>query len=351
MKYKPCGVFDETYEQDSALVRTRFNWTMLTALLVIVFVGFPLLAGNYLLDVAINIGITIIAVMGLQIIVGFTGQISLGHAAFMAVGAYVSAMLSYHLDWSFWITFPLAALASGMMGLVVSIPALRIRGFYIAVTTLVAHYIIMWCILHGGSLTQGLSGLPSREVSIGSFSISSERSYYFLTMFVTTATVFLTVNLMRTKIGRAFLAVRDNDLAAEFMGINVFRTKVLAFFLSSVYAGAAGSLLAHYQGIITVEQFTLMDSIWMLGMIIIGGHSILGAIMGVFFLKALHQVILVVAPSIGQLLPSLAGSAVAGSMQLFFGAVIILFLVFEPRGLSHRWQITWSIFKLWPFPY
>jgi len=351
MKYKPCGTFDQTYEQDNALVRTRFRWAMLSALLVFIFVLFPCLAGDYLLDVAINIGITIIAVIGLQIIVGFTGQISLGHAAFMAVGAYVSAMLSFHLNWSFWIAFPVAALTSGLMGLLVSIPALRIRGFYIAVTTLVAHYIIMWSILHGGWVTGGLTGMSSHEVTIGGFSIGTERRYYFLTMVLTAAAIFLTVNLTRTKIGRAFVAVRDNDLAAEFMGINVFKTKVLAFFLSSVYAGVAGSLLAHYQGIITVEQFTLMDSIWMLGMIIIGGHSVLGAIMGVCFLKVLQQIILIVAPTIGQLVPSLAGSAVAGSMQLFFGAVIILFLVFEPRGLSHRWRLTWSIFDLWPFPY
>jgi branched-chain amino acid transport system permease protein len=155
--------------------------------------------------------------------------------------------------------------------------------------------------------------------------------------------------LMRTRVGRAMLAVRDNDLAAEFMGINVFRTKVLAFFISSVCAGTAGSLLAHYQGIITVDQFTLMDSIWMLGMLIIGGPTLIGAICGVIFLRLLSHFVLFLAPAIGEVFPSFSGTAVSGFTQIFFGLVIIFFLVYEPRGLSHRWQIILSTFRLWPF--
>jgi branched-chain amino acid transport system permease protein len=348
---KPCGTFDETYEQDSALVRTGYRWTLLMLLLVFIFAVFPLLAGTYLLDVAVNLAIFIIAVLGLQIIVGFTGQVSMGHAAFMAVGAYMSAGLSYHLDWPFWLTMPCAALAAGVLGIVVAIPALKIRGFYISVTTLAAHFIIMWVILHGGGVTRGTSGLPAGEITLFGFSFDNEIKFYYLAMGVVAAVVFLTNNLMRTRTGRSFIAVRDNDLAAEFMGINVFRTKVLAFFLSSLYAGMAGSLLAHYQGIITVEQFTLMDSIWMLGMLIIGGATITGAIMGVFILKLLHQVVLFMAPWLGGIFPALAGSAVAGFVQIFFGVVILLFLVFEPRGLFHRWQVTLSTFRLWPFPY
>ena len=351
MLKKPCGTFDQTYEQDSALVRTGYRWIMLILLFVILFGIYPMAANSYFLDVAINMAIFVIAVLGLQIIVGFTGQISMGHAAFMAVGAYVSAALSCHLGWSFWITFPCAALFSGLLGILVGMPALKIRGFYIAITTLAAHFIIMWIILHGGDVTQGTSGLPADEISLFGFVFDSELKFYYLAMIFVAVIVFFTNNLMRTKTGRSFIAVRDNDLAAEFMGINVFKTKVLAFFLSSVYAGIAGSLLAHYQGIITVEQFTLMDSIWMLGMLIIGGATITGAIMGVLFLKILHQLVLFMAPWLGSVFPALAGSAVAGFVQIFFGAVILLFLVFEPRGLFHRWQIILSTFRLWPFPY
>ena len=351
MYKKPCGVFDETYAEDSALVRTGYRWFMLLLFLVCLFGVFPLFAGNYLMDVMINIAITVIAVLGLQIVVGFTGQISLGHAAFMAVGAYASAMLSTHLGMSFWIAMPMAALFAGLLGIVIAMPALRIRGFYVAVTTLAAHYIIMWVILHGGNLTKGVSGMTASEIRIGGFTFDNELKFYYLAMVFAASAVFLTSNLMRTKIGRAMIAVRDNDLAAEFMGINVFKTKVTAFFLSSLYAGVAGSLLAHYQGIITVDQFALMDSIWMVAMLIIGGATITGAIMGVVFLKILHQVVLFGAPLIGHAFPLFAGSAVAAFMQIFFGAVIILFLIFEPRGLFHRWQITLSTFRLWPFPH
>lgn len=349
MYKKPSGTFDETYVQDSALIRTGYRWTMLMLLLFFIFVLFPLAANDYFLDVAINIGITVIALVGLQILMGFAGQISLGHVAFMGVGAYTSAALSFHLNWPFWITMPIAALFSGFLGLLVGLPSLRIRGFYIAVSTLAVHYIIMWTILHGGEVTQGISGLSSNEISIGSFVFDNEFKMYFLIMIFAVVMVFLTNNIMRTKIGRAFLAVRDNDLAAEFMGINVFHTKLLAFILGSVYAGIAGSLLAHYQGIITVEQFTLHQSIWMLGMLIIGGASITGAIMGAIFLRLLEQFVLFMAPFIGSIFPSFAVSVVAGFMQIFFGAVIICFLIFEPRGLSHRWQIILSTFRLWPF--
>jgi len=164
MYKKPCGVFDETYVQDSALVRTAYRWFMLVLFLVYLFGVLPLFASNYFMDVMINIAITVIAALGLQIIVGFTGQISLGHAAFMAVGAYTSAILSTHLGMSFWIAMPLAALFAGLLGIVIAMPALRIRGFYIAVTTLAAHYIIMWLILHGGNLTKGVSGMTAGEI-------------------------------------------------------------------------------------------------------------------------------------------------------------------------------------------
>jgi branched-chain amino acid transport system permease protein len=351
MYKKPCGVFDESYVQDSALVRTAYRWCMLVLFLIGVFVLFPLLASNYLLDVVINMAITTIAALGLQIVVGFTGQISLGHAAFMAVGAYSSAMLSTHLGVSFWIAMPAAAAFAGLIGIAVAVPALRIRGFYVAVTTLAAHYVILWLILHGGNLTKGVSGITAGEVRIGGFSFTTEAKFYYLAMAFAAAAVFLTSNLMRTKIGRAMIAVRDNDLAAEFMGINVFRTKVLAFFLSSLYAGVAGSMLAHYQGIITVDQFTLLDSIWMLAMLVIGGATITGALMGVMFLKCLQQLVLFGAPVLGRVFPAIATSGVAAFMQILFGAAIILFLIFEPRGLFHRWQITLSTFRLWPFPY
>jgi branched-chain amino acid transport system permease protein len=351
MLKKPCGVFNETYVQDSALVRTNYRWTLLIMLFVVLFVLIPIFGNDYVLDVTIDISIAIIAVLGLQIITGFTGQISIGQAAFMAVGAWTSAMLSHHLGWSFWVSMPIAAMVSGFFGIMVGIPSLRIRGFYIAITTLVVHNIIMWVILHGGQITMGVDGMPCNEVSIFGFEFNNELRFYFLAMSFTVIIVFLTTNMMRTKVGRSLLAVRDNDLAAEFMGINIFNAKLIAFFLSAVYAGIAGALLAHYQTIIVVEQFTIMDSIWMLGMIIVGGATIYGAILGVIFLKLLIQAVIWLTPWLGGIFPAFGGSVVAGSMQILFGVVILLFLIFEPRGLAARWQTFLSTFRLWPFPY
>ncbi len=349
MYKRRCGLYNENYDQDNALVRTRFRWFMLMLLFVLMFAVYPFLASKYMLDVAINIGITVIAIVGLQILMGFAGQVSIGHAAFMALGAYTSASLSFHLGWSFWVTMPLGALVSGFVGLLVGLPSLRIVGFYIAISTLAVHWIIMWGILHGGKVTQGLSALSCNEISIFGLVFDTEFKFYYLIMIFVVILVFFTNNILRTKFGRAFYAVRDNDLAAEFIGISVFHMKLLAFILSSVYAGIAGAFLAHYQGIITVEQFTLHHSIWYLGMLIIGGPTITGAIMGAVFLRLLEQFVLRMAPLIGEIAPTLAGSAVASSMQVFFGAVIILFLIFEPRGLFHRWQIILNTFRLWPF--
>jgi len=349
MLKKPCGTFDETYEKDTSLIRTPFRWTMLILFFVIMFFVFPFVADNYFLDVANNIGITVIAVVGLQILTGYTGLISLGHAAFMAVGAYTSSMLSAHLGWPVWVTMPLAMASSGLLGLLVAIPALRIRGFYIAVSTIAFHYIIIWLILHGGDLTMGTSGLTANEIAVGDFVFDNEFKMYYLIMAINIIIIFFACNMIRTKFGRAMIAVRDNDLAAEFMGINVFRTKILAFFISSICAGIAGVLLAHYQGLIILEQFTLMDSIWMLGMLIIGGPTIIGAIFGAIFLRVLAQIVLFMAPAIGDVFPAFSGSAVGAFTLIFFGVVIILFLVYEPRGMAHRWQIILSTFRLWPF--
>jgi branched-chain amino acid transport system permease protein len=231
-------------------------------------------------------------------------------------------------------------------------PALRIKGFYIAVSTLAAHYIIIWIILHAGSLTRGVNAIEVGAPTLGGFIFKTERDMYFLIIVFTVLATFLASNLVRTKIGRAFIAIRDNDLAAEFMGVNIFRYKMLAFLISACYAGAAGSLLAHYQGMISAEQFTLVESIWFLGILIIGGMgSVTGAIFGSIFIRLLHQAVIFLAPVIGNLFPAIAGSSVAGMTQIFFGLVIILFLIFEQRGLAHRWQLILASFRLWPFPY
>lgn len=352
MLKKPCGTFDETYSQDMAPLRTPFRWAMLVLLLVLVFVCFPWTASDYALGIMNLIGITVIAMMGLNILTGYCGQISIGHAAFIALGAYTSGILSQHLGWPFWAVFPGAVLFTGLVGLIVGLPALRIKGFYIAISTLAFHYIVIWFILHGGELTRGVWGLPCNTASLFGIAFNSERRMYYLIMLVALLGVLVAFNLARTKFGRAMVAVRDNDIAAEFMGLNIFRVKALAFVVCSMYAGAAGSLMAHYLGMLTVEQFPLLDSIWYLGMLIVGGTgSIAGAIFGAFAFRMLGQLVIFLAPMLGEAVPAMSTSSVAGLTQMLFGVVIILFLVLEPRGLNHRWQMMLSSFRIWPFPY
>ena len=349
---KPCGTFDETYAQDMSCIRTPFRGGMLVFLFVLLFLAFPLLASDYMLGITNLIGITVIAMLGLNILTGYCGQISIGHGAFIAVGSYTAAILSNHLGWPFWATLPGAMAVTGIMGLIVGLPSLRIKGFYIAISTLAFHYIILWVILHGGDLTKGVWGLPCDSPEFFGVSFDTERKMYFLIMGLAVLAAVMAFNLVRTKYGRAFIAVRDNDIAAEFMGLNIFRLKSLAFVVCSVYAGAAGCLLAHYVGMLTVEQFPLIDSIWYLGFLIVGGMgSITGAIFGAFAFRIIAQIVLFLSPIIGEALPAVSVSAVAGFTQMLFGTVIILFLVLEPRGLNHRGQIVLSSFRLWPFPY
>ncbi len=349
---KPCGTFDETYAQDMAPIRTLYRKFLLTCLFLCLALVVPLLANNYFLSIMNIIGITVIAMMGLNILTGYCGLISVGHAAFIAVGAYTSAALSHHLGFPFWATLPGSLLATGSLGLIVGLPSLRIKGFYVAVSTLAAHYIVIWLLLHGGEVTKGVWGLPCESPVILGHSLNTERGMYFLIMGFATASTILAFNLVRTRFGRAMVAVRDNDIAAEFMGLDVFRVKLLAFVISSMYAGLAGWLQAHYLGMITIEQFPLMDSIWYLGMLIVGGMgSITGAIFGAFAFRLLAQAVISLSPLVGQLVPALSGSSVAGITQVLFGLVILFFLVVEPRGLNHRWQVVLASFRLWPFPY
>jgi branched-chain amino acid transport system permease protein len=352
MLKKPCGTFDETYAEDMAPIRTVFRWAMLGLTFVVFFGCLPLLASDYVLGTMNLIGITVIAMLGLNIMTGYCGQISVGHAAFIAVGAYTSGILSEHLGWPFWATFPSSVLISGAVGLIVGLPALRIKGFYIAISTLAFHYILLWLILHGGELTRGVWGLPCDTAALFGIRFDTERKMYFLIMIFAVIGVVAAFNLTRTKYGRAMVAVRDNDIAAEFMGLNIFHLKALAFVTSSMYAGAAGSLLAHYLGMLTVEQFPLIDSIWYLGMLTVGGAgSIAGAVFAAFAFRLLGQLVIFLAPTLGNAIPALSTSSVAGFTQMLFGMVIILFLVLEPRGLNHRWQMLLSSFRIWPFPY
>jgi branched-chain amino acid transport system permease protein len=219
-------------------------------------------------------------------------------------------------------------------------------------STLAAQFILIWIILHIPNLTGGIHGLAAPKPRIWGLNFNTHQSFYFIVMFFVVLFTFFAKNLARSKIGRAFVAIRDNDIAADVMGINLTFYKLLAFLICSLYAGVAGALWAHYVGYISVEHFTLMNSIWYLGMLIIGGMgTAVGPIFGAIFLRLAEQFTMWASPMIAETFPLLATTVASGLGQVLFGIVIILFLVFEPRGLAHTWGLFKNYYRLWPFPY
>jgi branched-chain amino acid transport system permease protein len=342
----PSGTFNQSYDQDMAIFRTKTQWLILLAFLAFLFTG-PLYFSDRILTIITIMGITIISVHGLSILTGYCNQISIGHAGFMAVGAYTSGILTAHLGWSFWAALPCAALAAGLVGILFGLPSLKVKGFYLIMATIAAHFIIIWFILQFRNITGGGDGLAVPRPEIGDFVFKSKASYFYLVMIITCLATFAAKNIVRTRAGRAFIAIKDNELAAEVMGVNLWAYKLLAFFIGCVFAGVAGALLVHYVAFACVDQFPFMNSVWYLGMLIVGGMgSTAGVIFGVVSLKLLDELVIIVGP---MLATAVAPQAAASLSLIMRGLVIIIFLIFEPRGLAHRWEMVKAYYRLWPF--
>ena len=346
----PCGTHNYTYAQDMAILRTKTHWALLIALFVLVFTA-PLYWSNYWLSVFNLIGITVIAAIGLNILLGYCGQLSFGHVGFIAVGAYTAAVLTNVFGLPFLVGLIAAGFMAGLVGLIFGIPSLKVKGFYLVITTIAAQFIIIWVINHL-RITGGFTGIAVPYASIGGFVFKSEASQFYLIMVIAVLCTFFAKNLARTRIGRAFVAIRDNDLTAEVMGINLFYHKLLAFFTGCFLAGIAGSLLAHWVGFMSPENFTFMESILYIGMIVIGGlGTTLGPILGVIFIRLLQQGMMFVAPTIEAVFPALPAGFATGIAPMLFGLIIVLFLILEPQGLAHRWTLFKAAYRLWPFSY
>jgi branched-chain amino acid transport system permease protein len=342
----PSGTFQESYAQDMAIFRTRTQWILLLVFLALVFT-IPLYAPNEILTLLTLIGITIIGVLGLNILTGCCGQLSLGHAGFMAVGGYSLAILSAKLGWPFWAALPAAGLISGIIGILFGLPSLKIKGFYLIMATVAAYFIIIWLILQLRGLTGGTDGLSVPQAAFGGLIIKGKAAYFYLVIGIACLATYLAKNIIRTRAGRAFIAIRDNDLAAEVMGVNLWVYKLQAFFIGCVFAGVAGGLSVQYYSFANVEQFPFINSIWYLGMLIVGGMgSTSGVIFGVVSIKLLDQF----ATKVGPLLANIVNPQAAVGLSLILtGMVIILFLIFEPRGIAHLWERIKTYYRLWPF--
>jgi branched-chain amino acid transport system permease protein len=311
----------------------------------------PLLSSAYQLNLLIQIGYYGIAALGLNIVVGFTGQISLGHAAFFGLGAFTSAWLSNTSGIPVFFCIPLAGLMTMAIGLIVGIPAGRIKGLYLAIATLASQYILEDFFARADWFTGGSAGAMANPFSVFGFVMNTDRSYFYVVLFYVVVMYLLGANLLRTRDGRAFVAVRDHYLSAEIMGINLNKYRILSFGISSFYAGIGGALFGHYLGFVSAEGFTILLSIQFLGMIIIGGlGSVMGALLGTVFMVLLPEVMEFGVHLVGSNSTALT-QALAYIKEMAIGLAIILFLIFEPDGLSHRWKMIKNYWKLYPFSY
>jgi branched-chain amino acid transport system permease protein len=340
------GTFHENYDQDMAVFHSRLQWGAAAAFIIFLF-ACPLFFSDRILTILTMMGISVISVHGLNILTGYCGQISIGHAGFMAVGGYTSAILYAKLGVPFWAALPCGALAAGIAGLFFGLPSLKIKGFYLIMATIAAHFIIIWLIIQLRGITGGADGLSIPRPKIGSIALGSKTNYFYLVMIFACLATVTAHNIVRTRAGRAFIAIRDNDLAAEVMGISLWSYKLQAFFIGCVYAGVAGALLIHYYSFASTDQFPFMDSVWYLGMLIVGGMgSTAGAIFGAVALKVLDEFVTVAGPILAA---AVAPQAAASLALISHGLIIIIFLIFEPRGLHHRWEMIKTYFRLWPY--
>jgi branched-chain amino acid transport system permease protein len=353
LKLHPCGKFNERYEEELTIFGTDFGRLWLWIGLLLLFAVVPFVTSHYVLYVVNHIGIAAIAAIGLNILIGFTGQISLGHGAFFGVGAYSAAILATALGFPFWLSVICAGAITALIGMVFGIPSIRLKHLYLTIATLAGQFIIQYLLVNWESLTKGAEGIFLPKAALFGINLKTDRAFFYVIFICFVVMTWMAVNLMRTRYGRAFIAIRDNDRAAEGMGIPIFKFKLLSFAVSSFYAGFAGGLAAYYIGSITPEPYSLLLSVEYIAMIIIGGlGSIPGAVFGAIFLTVLNEILSGATEffmNIGPL--SKIALQIAPLREFIFGLAIVLFIIFEPKGLAEIWRIVKSSFKLWPFSY
>ncbi|MFX0539191.1 branched-chain amino acid ABC transporter permease [Ornithinimicrobium sp. Y1847] len=347
------GIHHRSYESELRPRATRAEYFRL-ALMAVLLVVVPFVLDNYWLSVANGILIAVIGAVGLNILVGYTGQISLGQGGFLAVGAYTSVILSDRMGLPVPISILIAVLMTAVVGTFFGLPGLRLKGLYLAIATLASQQIIEFIIRRWGWLTEGRGYINVDRLEVAGFRVDRaifEQTWYWILLPITVLAVLAARNLFRTGLGRSFMAVRDQDIAAEAIGVNLTRAKLTAFAVSSAFVGLAGALMAHYNEIVTWERFTLDISILYLAMIIVGGlGSIQGAVYGAIFMTLLPVLIREVADQLRGPMPFLSAQLPALQVAAF-GLVIIVFLIFEPRGLARLWQRLKDYVRFWPFRY
>ena len=335
--------FKTDYSQDIRLFADRVQ-AFWYCMLGVALIGLPLVLPEYLVGQMVFILIYCIIGLGLMLLIGFTGQISLGHAAFLAVGAYTEALLQSK-GIPFVGSLIGAALLSGVAGLIVGVPALRLKGIYLAIATMAFGFIVEEVVTRWEHVTGGNSGKQLAQIDLFGFAINSDTRFYYLCLALVVIILLGMINLMRSSTGRAFVAIRDSEISAQSMGIHLARYKTISFAISAALTGVAGALYAHKLQFISPEQFNLLVSIEMATLVFIGGlGSFHGAIFGAAFIIALPQVIVFMKDYLPQ-----AVAQQTGLQPTIFGLILIAFLLFEPLGIYGRWVKIRTYFSLFPF--
>lgn len=341
------GVFHQTFRSDEQL------WDSPTAKLwmaafVVTALTLPLWGSDYVLAMACIVGIHLVATLGLNITTGGAGLLSLAHAAFMGVGCYAVGLLAKQ-GVPFVLALPAAGLAAAVLGVVVGLPSLRVKGLYLAIATLAGHFVLTFVFREWDSVTGGIPGITIPRAHLFGFELQGDRRNFYMIFACALLLALAARNLARSHHGRAFVAVRERDFSAEILGVNLLRTKLLAFAIGAFYAGVAGGLLGYFYGAITPEYFVLTLSVFYLAAIIVGGlGSVLGSVLGAVFMTFVPEVLRLLAQASARWWPGMA-ELLLPMGQVVFGLLIIGFLIFEPHGLAALWARVRRTFHLWPF--
>jgi len=358
MLYREAGQFKTTYARDQQIFPILQDRIGVFGVIAFAYLVVPFIADQYWLSaILVPFLIFSLAALGLNILTGYAGQLSLGTAAFMAVGAFAAYNFELRVAWMpLLVSFALGGVCAAVIGLLFGLPSLRIKGFYLAVATLAAQFFVVWALTHfpwfSNNSTSGV--ISAQTMEILGYSFVSPLSKYLLVLSIAVLLALAAKNMVRSSIGRAWMAVRDMDVAASVIGIRLMHAKLLAFAVSSFYCGVAGALYAFaYLGTVEPEGFNLDLSFRVLFMIILGGvGSILGSFLGAAFIVLLPIFLNTIAHPLEQALGiSLPPGLVSNLELIVFGGLIIFFLAVEPHGLARLWQIGKEKLRLWPFPH